>query len=111
MPESPRWLISQNRRKEAEYIVTKFYGPLGGESAATVPMIDRNIEKNDLKNGEGLTKDAFVKNKLSFTIIYTNSELRSRLFIMWISWLSSSLSYWALGIIFILKFLSKKKNI
>ncbi|XP_015126802.1 organic cation transporter protein [Diachasma alloeum] len=97
MPESPRWLITQNRRNEAQKIIEKYYGPISTAPALrSTPPDQQNNKQNDI-HGEK-NKNFIRGNMKSLGILFSNSELRKRLLIMYVSWLTSSLSYYAIAL-------------
>ncbi|XP_011302376.1 organic cation transporter protein [Fopius arisanus] len=97
MPESPRWLITQNRREEARKIIEKYYGPV---PTTPVPMSMSSDQRNNKQNGihEEKKENFIQRNMKSLRILFSNSELRKRLIIMYLSWLTSSLSYYAIAL-------------
>ncbi|XP_043276634.1 organic cation transporter protein-like isoform X2 [Venturia canescens] len=101
MPESPRWLLSQNRRKQAHRVVRQYYEPLESETRGKNSS-DANsreiVEKKSVSN-VNLADQGCVRNNLkSLKILYSNSDLRKRAFIMYFSWMTSSLCYYVIAL-------------
>lgn len=95
MPESPRWLITQNRRKEAQTIIENFYGP--------IRRISDNFEK-ETKEYEQKKVSQIPDEKVKFWEKWRNLldlvshvELRRRIIIVYFAWAATSLSYYAIG--------------
>lgn len=102
MPESPRWLITQNRRQDAEKIIREYYEPVR-DSVVKTDNFPEHCEVRE-KSGEvpelnGTTEnEGFLRSNLkSLRILYSHVELRKRAFIMYFSWMTSSLCYYVIG--------------
>ena len=103
MPESPRWLISQNRRQEAQKIIQNSYERMHQESPK---VLEAFPDSSDVLNSSPefpatkstKEKKGMIRSNLkSLGILFSHSDLRKRVFIMYFSWMTSSLCYYAIG--------------
>lgn len=103
MPESPRWLIAHNRRKEAKILIDKA-SKINRIEKMTVSL---TIQKQELKDTNDITlnpkltsksiEDKLHKNIKGFQVLISNGELRKRILITNFTWMTASLTYYALG--------------
>lgn len=106
MPESPRWLIAHNRRKEAKMLIDKASKVNRIERTTTVSS---TIQKQELRDTNVITnvnpkltstksiEDKLHKNIKGFQVLISNGELRKRILITNFTWMTASLTYYALG--------------
>lgn len=105
MPESPRWLIAHNRRKEAKILIDKASKMNRIDTMSTVSL---TIEKQELRDTNDITlspklTSKSMENKLQkniikgFQVLISNGELRKRILITNFTWMTASLTYYALG--------------
>lgn len=104
MPESPRWLIAHNRRKEAKILIDKASKMNRIDTTSTVSL---TIEKQELRDTNDITlnpklasksmEDKLQKNIKGFQVLISNGELRKRILITNFTWMTASLTYYALG--------------
>lgn len=101
MPESPRWLIAHNRRKEAKILIEKAFKKTSNVTVTTESTFSTLEE--DFKNlDDSIPTIETTKNRLrndirDFQVLVSNSELRNRLLITNFNWMVASLCYYALG--------------
>ncbi|XP_043249538.1 organic cation transporter protein-like [Colletes gigas] len=99
MPESPRWLIAHNRRKEAKILIENASkrdsnGTGTTELATTVYKENSNNTMATIET----TKERLKKDIKGFRILVSNGELLKRLLITNFNWMVASLSYYALAL-------------
>ncbi|KAJ8680674.1 hypothetical protein QAD02_016461 [Eretmocerus hayati] len=95
MPESPRWLIARGRREEARVILEKYHGPIKDD------IHFWNLEAKSQKKAADQADDnegIFFAQMRGLKIIFSNTELRKRILITCFTWMTASLSYYALAI-------------
>lgn len=107
MPESPRWLIAHNRRKEAKMLIDKASKVNRIERTTTVSS---TIQKQELRDTNVITnvnpkltstksiEDKLHKNIKGFQVLISNGELRKRILITNFTWMTASLTYYALAL-------------
>lgn len=95
MPESPRWLITHNRRQEAKSLIDR--ASKGSPDAEMSTSLTSPIQIQELKQESKDTKEGLHKNIKGFWVLLSNSELRKRIFITNFTWMTASLTYYALG--------------
>ncbi|XP_076163555.1 organic cation transporter protein isoform X2 [Ptiloglossa arizonensis] len=102
MPESPRWLIAHNRRKEAKILIEKAFKKTSNVTVTTESTFSTLEE--DFKNlDDSIPTIETTKNRLrndirDFQVLVSNSELRNRLLITNFNWMVASLCYYALAL-------------
>ncbi|XP_076277681.1 organic cation transporter protein [Lasioglossum baleicum] len=102
MPESPRWLIAHNRRKEARNLIEKASKRSSSSSAIietslTMHCQDFKGSTNSIASQDS-TKERLKKNIEGLRVLISNRELRNRLIITNFNWMTASLSYYALAL-------------
>ncbi|XP_012348496.1 organic cation transporter protein [Apis florea] len=107
MPESPRWLIAHNRRKEAKILIDK--ASKMNRIDDTMSTVSLTIEKQELRDTNDITvspklTSKSMENKLQkniikgFQVLISNGELRKRILITNFTWMTASLTYYALAL-------------
>lgn len=95
MPESPRWLIAHNRRQEAKSLIDR--ASKGSPDAEMSTSLTPTIQIQELKQESKDSKEVLHKNIKGFWVLLSNSELRKRILITNFTWMTASLTYYALG--------------
>ncbi|XP_078050216.1 organic cation transporter protein [Augochlora pura] len=103
MPESPRWLITQNRRREAQNLIEKASKVSSTmsttlETSLSMQRQDFKDSSNSIAGNQESGKERLVKNIEGFRVLLGNGELRNRLIITNFNWMTASLSYYALAL-------------
>ncbi|XP_057339236.1 organic cation transporter protein-like isoform X2 [Microplitis mediator] len=84
MPESPRWLISQNRHDEAQKIIEKYHKSF---VMTPISIVGSSTNEPTMSSGEcdetlNENKSFFHRNFESLRILFTHSDLRKKIIIM-----------------------------
>lgn len=108
MPESPRWLIAQNRREEAKSLINK--ASKASPDITMTTSVASNIEEEETKQESKNIRERLHEDIKGFWVVVSNSELRKRLLITNFTWMTASLTYYALGNRTIQIYFLKKKN-
>ena len=95
MPESPRWLIAHNRREEAKSLINK--ASKGSPDTTMIMSVASNTEEEETKQESKNIKEGLHEDIKGFWVVVSNSELRKRLLITNFTWMTASLTYYALG--------------
>lgn len=95
MPESPRWLIAHNRRQEAKSLIDR--ASKGSPDAEMSTSLTPTIRIQELKQESKESKEELHKSIKGFWVLLSNSELRKRILITNFTWMTASLTYYALG--------------
>ncbi|XP_054002072.1 organic cation transporter protein-like [Hylaeus anthracinus] len=98
MPESPRWLIAHNRRKEAKTLIEKASKKTSNDDTTTDLAITNFKNSNVSTAATETTKERLRKDIQGFQVVISDSELRKRLLITNFNWMVASLSYYALAL-------------
>ncbi|OAD57752.1 Organic cation transporter protein, partial [Eufriesea mexicana] len=108
MPESPRWLIAHNRRQEAKNLIDK--ASKRSSSATMTTSLMSSIQRQELKDSDDLmltpktidvkdsSEERLNNSVKGFRVLISNSELRKRILITNFTWMTASLSYYALAL-------------
>ncbi|KOX69946.1 Organic cation transporter protein [Melipona quadrifasciata] len=99
MPESPRWLIAHNRREEAKSLIDKASKASPDITMATsVASNAEGEEEEETKRESKNIKEGLHEDIKGFWVVVSNSELRKRLLITNFTWMTASLTYYALAL-------------
>ncbi|KAK2580809.1 hypothetical protein KPH14_011543 [Odynerus spinipes] len=105
MPESPRWYLSQNRPKDAQKVIEKYYGPIYettstySVSVVRKPMLEARSEETEDRASNPSTEEHRIKaNIKGLLTLLLNGELCKRVMITNFAWLTASLTYYALAL-------------
>ncbi|XP_033177610.1 organic cation transporter protein-like isoform X2 [Bombus impatiens] len=96
MPESPRWLIAHNRRQEAKSLIDR--ASKGSPDAEMSTSLTPTIRIQELKQESKESKEELHKSIKGFWVLLSNSELRKRILITNFTWMTASLTYYALAL-------------
>ena len=98
MPESPRWLIAHNRREEAKSLINKASKASPDITMTTsVASNTEEEEEEETKRESKNIKERLHEDIKGFWVVISNGELRKRLLITNFTWMTASLTYYALG--------------
>ncbi|XP_053597549.1 organic cation transporter protein-like [Microplitis demolitor] len=98
MPESPRWLISQNRHDEAQKIIEKYHKSF---VMTPISIVGNSTNEPTMSSGEchqtpKENKSFFHRNFESLKILFTHPDLRKKMIIMNFSYYSACTASFAL---------------
>lgn len=88
MPESPRWLLSMGRVKEAEEVIRKVANFNNRPLA-----VDWSLETKSIL---GVTKKTDLEENAGFKDLFRTKEMRLKTLILYINWFANSFCYYGL---------------
>ncbi|XP_021933962.1 organic cation transporter protein isoform X2 [Zootermopsis nevadensis] len=104
LPESPRWLVSQGRHKEAWEVVQRFSKKSEMLKASMSVVQDNSIEKGDSAKDLPVAAEhaswykQVIASLKKLLAIFANAELRKRLLICHFAWCVTAMTYYALAL-------------